>query len=526
MLVRYMVPNSMKILLIRPPATFYPGAVRPLISLPVGLLSMAAFLERDSFQVSVYDAPLNVSNPVIQVGSTIVMGDSWNEVEASLGSSVSNIIGISCGFSSQLSNTLKTAALARKYNPDAVIIVGGPHASVMPGDLLKDGSPIDLVCIGEGEYTLRDLASVVASGGDITTIAGTAARCHGAVITNPTRPPIADLDELPFPAYHLVTMEHYFLLFEAGFADRPMPFQKDSHRAVSVVTSRGCPFNCIFCSIHLHMGRRWRGNSAGYVTRHVELLVQKYGIRHIHFEDDNISFNIDRFEDIVSGLSDIKITWDTPNGVRVDTLTEQVVKNCKKSGCTYLVFGVESGNQHVLDSIVDKRLDLGAVHDAATWCRDAGLDAMAFYVIGFPGETPADMQDTVEFALELYRNYDVKPNLFLATPLPGTRLEKILMDKKLIDTPLSTEQLAAMTQGQFRIDGGTFSRADIDLVMRGFLSGYRRQFVINALRFLISRPYALFRVFMVMCRCNSSMTLMNRLFSVFQLKHSALEPRR
>lgn len=404
----------LNILLIRPPATFYPGAVRPLISLPVGLLSMAALLERNSFQVSVYDAQLNVANPVTRVGSTIVMGASWDAVEANLRSSAADIIGISCRFSSQLSNTLTTAALARKNNPDAVIIVVGPHASVLPDDLLQEGSPIDLVCIGEGEYTLHELASVVASGGDITTIAGTAARCNGAVITNPARPPIANLDDLPFPAYHLVTMEHYFQLFEAGFADRPMPFQKGSHRAVSVVTSRGCPFNCIFCSIHLHMGRRWRGNSAEYVTRHVELLVQKYGIRPIHFEDDNISFvfNIDRFEGIVSGLSDFKITWDTPNGVRVDTLTDQVVRNCKKSGCTYLVFGVESGNQHVLDSIVNKRLDLSAVHDAARWCRDAGLDAMAFYVIGFPGETPADMQGTVGFALDLYRDYDVKPTFF------------------------------------------------------------------------------------------------------------------
>lgn len=516
----------MNILLIRPPATFYPGAVRPLISLPVGLLSMAALLERDSFQVSVYDAQLNVANPVARVGSTIVMGDGWDAVEARLRSSAANIIGISCGFSSQLSNTLTTAALARKHNPDAVIIVGGPHASVMPGDLLQESSPINLVCIGEGEYTMRDLAAVVASGGDITAIAGTVTRCNGVLTTNQARPPIADLDGLPFPAYHLVAMEHYFQLFEAGFADRPMPFQKDSHRAVSVVTSRGCPFNCIFCSIHLHMGRRWRGNSAGYVTRHVELLVHNYGIKHIHFEDDNISFNIDRFEGIVSGLSNVKITWDTPNGVRVDTLTEQVVQNCKESGCTYLVFGVESGNQHVLDSIVDKRLDLGAVHAAATWCRNAGLDAMAFYVIGFPGETPADMRETVEFALHLYRDYDVKPNLFLATPLPGTRLEKILLERKLIDAPLSTEQLAAMTQGQFRVDGGTFSPADVDLVMKGFLFGYRRQFIINALRFLISRPYALVRVLVIVCSFNSSMTLMNRLFSALQLKHSALEPRR
>jgi len=516
----------MNILLIRPPSIFYPGAVRPLISLPVGLLSIAALLEREAFRVSVYDAQLNVSNPIVQMDGAIVMGDSWESIEARIRSSAANIIGITYGFSSQISNARKLANLARACHPDAIIIAGGPHASVMPHDLLHDGSPIDLVCVGEGEYTMLDLARVAESGGDTDTIAGTFTRCDGVVRANPVRSPIAELDGLPFPAYHLVNLEHYFQLFEIGFADRPMAFNDDSHRAVSIVTSRGCPFNCVFCSIHLHMGRRWRGNSAEYVIRHINLLIQRYGVKHIHFEDDNISFNRDRFENIISGIIPLNITWDTPNGVRVDTLTEHVIEQCKKSGCTYLVFGVESGNQHVLDSIVDKRLDLGVVRKAAGWCKNVGMDTMAFYVIGFPGETPADMKETVNFALKLYAEFDVKPNLFLATPLPGTRLEKILLDMKLIDRPLGSEQLAAMTQGRYRIDGGTFCGADIDQLMKNFVSGYRKVLLVNALKFLILRPRAIIRMIMLACSVNDSMTLMERLFSALQLKHASLESRK
>ena len=516
----------MNILLIRPPSTFYPGAVRPLISLPVGLLSMAALLDQESFPVTVYDAQVNIANPTHRVGDTIVMGDTWEAVEEKIKSSGADIIGISCGFSSQRDNALKAADLARASHPDAIIIVGGPHASVLPGDLLRLGSPVDLVCTGEGEYTMLELAQVASAGGDTAAIPGTVVRRNGAVEANRVRPAIADLDALPFPAYHLVDMEQYFQLFASGFADRPLPFSVDSHRTVSVVTSRGCPFNCVFCSIHLHMGKRWRGNSAGYVDRHIKLLVRRYGVRHIHFEDDNISFSLERFEAIVSGLLPLAMTWDTPNGVRVDTLTEDVIGKCRESGCTYLVFGVESGNQRVLDSIVDKRLDLRVVRQAAQWCKNAGLDAMAFYVIGFPGETPADMKDTVDFALELYAQFDVKPNLFLATPLPGTRLEKILLDQKLIDAPLGSEQLAAMTQGKYRIDGGTFCAAEIDRTLKAFISGYRKIFIANALRFLALRPRAIVRMMLLACKVNCPMTVMERLFSALQLKHASLESRK
>lgn len=518
--------DYINILLVRPPATFYPGAVRPLISLPIGLLSIAALLEREAFNVTVYDAQINVSNPVTPLGNAIFMGESWDSVEATLQSAAFDIIGISCGFSSQRDNALKVAGLARKHNPSATIVVGGPHASVMPHDLLLKGSQVDVVCVGEGEYTMLDLARAVQSCSDIKTIPGTVAKRNGAAITNSVRPPIADLDSLPFPAYHMVNMEGYFQMFQSGFADRPMLLQSDSHRAASVITSRGCPFNCIFCSIHLHMGKRWRGNSAEYVNRHIQLLIQHYGVKHIHFEDDNISFSSDRFESIVANLLDLKISWDTPNGVRVDTLTEKIVQQCRKSGCTYLVFGVESGNQQVLDSIVDKRLDLRAVRQAAAWCKNAGLDAMAFYVIGFPGETPSNMQETIEYALGLYREFDVKPNLFIATPLPGTRLEKILMENKLLDAPLNNMQLAAMTQGQFSLDGGTFIRSDIERLMKQFVDCYRKVFILNAIRFLSSRPLSIVRLVLLIFATNATMPFMTRIFSALQLKHASLENRR
>jgi anaerobic magnesium-protoporphyrin IX monomethyl ester cyclase len=511
----------MNILLLRPPATYYCGSTPPSASLPLGLLYIAALLEREGFPPAIYDAQINTDTPVSQDGRALLMGDRWEIVEKKVAAAKADIVGINCGFSTQLPNALRMADIVRKTHPGSIIIVGGPHASVRPGDFLEGYSPVDLVCIGEGEYTMLDLVRTAAARGNVAEIAGTAVWSSG-VQYNPYRPRIENLDELPFPAYHLVGVENYFQLYGKGYSDRLMPLYEGFNRAVSVVTSRGCPFNCIFCSIHQHMGKRWRGNSVKYVTEHVELLAGSYGVRHIHFEDDNISFSRPRFEGIVANLSRHGITWDTPNGVRVDTLTESLVEQCKKSGCTYLVFGVESGNQRVLDTVVDKRLDLTAVVKAAEWCKKSRLDAMAFYVIGFPGESRDDMRDSIVFALKLFREFDVKPHLFLATPLPGTRLEKILLERNLIETPLGAEHLANMTQGNFCIGGGTFSSADVDVLLTDFAAGYRKIFLRNVLKFIICHPFSIIQTIKLLIRSKNGMTLREKLISIMQTKFASL----
>jgi hypothetical protein len=152
---------------------------------------------------------------------------------------------------------------------------------------------------------------------------------------------------------------------------------------------------------------------------------------------------------------------------------------------------VESGNQEVLNGIVDKKLDLGAVIRASAWCREAGLDTMSFFVIGFPGETPGNLRETVDFALRLQREYDINPGLFVATPLPGTRLEKTMIEKGLIDGELAPEALSKMTHGGFALDGGTFSAADVLSARTRFLKGYRRNAALNLLSFVLGNLGAL-----------------------------------
>lgn len=437
---------------------------------------------------------MNPNRPLLDAeDGSLHMGISWEEAAERIRNASPDIVGIGASFSAQLHNALRMADIVREAVPGALIVMGGNHPTVRPDDCFSLSAAVDLACIGEGELTMLEIVRARAAGESMDAIAGTACRAGNGAKVNPLRPRIADLDCLPLPAYHLIDLEAYFGLYAQGFTERIARRYPGSERAVSLITSRGCPFNCVFCSIHLHMGRKWRSHSVEYVRRHIELLESRYGVRHLHFEDDNLSADPRRFREILLLLRDrgAHLSWDTPNGVRVDTLNKELIDLSKASGCDYLVFGVESGSARVLHEVIDKKLDLADVTAAARWCRDIGLDTMAFYVIGFPGERLEEMQETVRFALALMRDYDVLPNLFVATPLPGTRLETECLQRGIIAAPLAPADFASMTQGGSFIETDTFTREQVAALLAYFSRRVKQIFIGNALRFLVRHPLSL-----------------------------------
>ena len=228
---------------------------------------------------------------------------------------------------------------------------------------------------------MLDIAEMFEGKKDLNQILGVAYRKDGETILNPPRPLIRNLDELPYPAYDLVDMEQYLNPKKIGY-------RSFRSRAISMITSRGCPFNCCFCSVHLHMGKEFRAHSSSYVLKHIQYVVEKFDVKNIFFEDDNLTLDLPRFEAICDGLIEqkIKIGWETPNGVRADCLNMNLLQKMKKSGCKSVFFGVESGDQQILDNVICKSLDLNRVVEVAKICRKIGLKTGAFYIIGFPGE--------------------------------------------------------------------------------------------------------------------------------------------
>jgi anaerobic magnesium-protoporphyrin IX monomethyl ester cyclase len=468
----------MKILLINPPQTFYPGSEPPAGNLPIGLMYIAAVLQKASYQVEILDA-FFISSDLPQNGETVTVGLSKGQIAEEIRKRKPDIVGIAGPFTCQIGNSIKTSEAAKEVNFNIQVVMGGPHVTLVPKEFLKENPTVDIVVAGEGEYAMLEVAEHFEGKRALSTIKGIAYRQNDDVIVNPRRPFIEDLDKLPYPAYDLVDMEQYLNPKNIGYRS----FQ---NRAISMITSRGCPFNCCFCAVHLHMGQGFRAHSAQYVLDHIQYVVDKYKVKNIFFEDDNLTLDLKRFEAICDGLIErkIKIGWETPNGVRADCLTSDLLNKMKKSGANSIFVGVESGDQQILDKVICKSLDLNKVVEFAKNSRKIGLKTGAFYIIGFPGETKENMQRTVDLALELKRKYDVGMHLFAATPSYGTRLYEECKAKGYLPADLTWNSFAQARQakGMPLITTNEFTPAEVKDIAAKALAEYKKLSLIGHIK--------------------------------------------
>jgi magnesium-protoporphyrin IX monomethyl ester (oxidative) cyclase len=433
----------MKVLLINPPQTFFPGSDPPAGNLPLGLMYIAAMLQNGGYIVEILDAFMADADFKEGNGETKTVGLPFKQIGKEIRVRKPDIVGIAGPFTSQIGHAIQTSKVAKEACPDCLTVVGGPHVSLVPSEFLEEAITVDIAVVGEGENAMLEIAQSLEGKKALSEIQGIAYRNGDTIIVNPRRRFLDNLDNLPYPAYDLVDMEQYLSTSKKGYRS----FQD---RAIPMITSRGCPFNCSFCSVHLHMGHSFRAHSAQYVLDHIQYIVDKYKVRNIFFEDDNLTLDLKRFEAICDGIIErkIKVNWETPNGIRADCLNLDLLKKMKKSGAKSIFVGVESGDQQILDKIIGKSLDLDKVIEFAKNSQKIGLKTGAFYIIGFPGETKQDMQRTVDFALDLKRKYDVGMHLFVATPSYGTRLYVECKDKGYLSADLSWNSFAQARQAK------------------------------------------------------------------------------
>ncbi len=430
----------MKALLVNPPQIFYPGSEPPAGNLPLGLLYIAAVLDKAGYKVEILDAFMT-DFAFRKIGDITEVGMSYGKIRDEIRRREPDIVGISNPFSCQVENTIRVADIVKETSPSILTVVGGPHVTVVPVEFLEEAKNVDIVVVGEGEYTMLDIIRFFEGHKKISEVLGIAYRKDDKVVLNPPRPLIKNLDELPYPAYHLVEMEQYL-------NPKEIDYRSFKGRAISMITSRGCPFNCSFCAVHLHMGKMFRANSVDYVVNHIEHVVNKYRVKTIFFEDDNLTFDLKRIEAICDKIIEkgISVDWETPNGIRADYLTLNLLKKMKRAGCKSVFFGIESGDQFVLDRIIDKKFKLSNVVKVAKLCKEIGLKTGAFYIIGFPGEKKENMEKTIELALRLKKEFDVGMHLFFATPSYGTRLYEECKEKGYIREDLSPRAFAEVRQ--------------------------------------------------------------------------------
>lgn len=441
-----MVPRAgyrdLRVALVNPPQTYPLHLNREYQSyMPVGLAMLAAVLQRMGVQVKIIDC-LAVRHWQV-VEPNVTFGMSPEQLEKELRGFAPHIVGVTNPFTSFIEDALRTARQIKQIDPEIQVILGGVEPSLEPGNLalLEQNAALDVLVRGEGEVTLCDLIAhfdpATRRFFDLAEVAGIVFRGPQGPCPTVRRPFIADLDELPLPAYELLNLEQTYA--NPFYARNRM--RARGARCIPIHTSRGCPYACVFCSVHSQVGKPNRRHSPAYVVRHLQHVMERHGVRHVHFEDDNLTLHGPRAHELFDAITPLGLSWDTPNGLRADTITAELARKMARAGARSVTIAVESGDQEVLDEIVQKNLRLEDVLSAARHLRDADIPTLAFFIIGFPGEGELQVQRTLEFAKRLALDYNTLNLLFVATPLPGTPLERQCREHGYFVQPMNNETL-------------------------------------------------------------------------------------
>lgn len=430
----------MRVLLLNPPY-LAPKDAGLGLSFPMGLAYLGAALRNAGIDVQVLDAAAESAAIEVEKG-LMRYGLEPKELHKRITDIKPDVVGISCFFSSRFPAVLETAKIVKDIDSRILTVTGGIHPSLMPESVCSHPE-IDYVAVGEGEQIIVDFIGAVEGDTSFDDIEGLTFKKDGRVIVNPKSSYIEDLDSLGFPAWDLFDMERYLTINEGRWG-------LGYGRYAPVVTSRSCPYRCTFCSIHSVMGPKYRAHSPEYVVDMIETLVREYGVDEISFEDDNLTYDKDRFVSICRGLVErkIKIRWNTPNGVHVGSLDRDSLEWAKKAGCDSLNLAVESGDDFIRNKVIKKGLNSEKIYEVAEACRGAGIKANAYFVIGMPGETEDSISKSHKFIKDLKFN---NLSIFIATPMPGTKLydeciEKGYIDEDSFDTDFISYEAAIFTQ--------------------------------------------------------------------------------
>ena len=401
----------MKVQLIVPPGGYFAerwskGSTMP----PLGLLFIGAVLEKEGIDVRI--VPADMKNM------------SWGDIKQDILDYEPDIIGVTSTTENRF-QSFKLIKLAKKTFPQAMVIMGGPHASMAAEDCLAHIPELDLVVRGEGEETMIELCRWHQEGKDLETlgsISGISFRIDGEVKSNPARPLIKDLDSLPYPAFHLVSFEDYNFTF-------PVPGQGELP-AVNIMSSRGCPFKCNFCATPINWGRNVRMRSPENVVDEIEGLIERYGIKVIFFFDDTFNVNSKRVEKICDLIIERKLDIFWKCDVRMDLIDKSLLTKMKKAGLFHLSFGLEAASERVRNEIIDKKIDIGDFHNLVQWCQELDIIPNVFFIYSHPTETWEEAQETIKI-IEQFGD-GIEASIAILHIYPGTPLEEMARENGVL----------------------------------------------------------------------------------------------
>lgn len=362
---------------------------------PLSLAYLAAVLRSDGHDVQVIDA----------TAETL----SWQNITDRMRAHEPSLVGITTNVGMAKQSILLARYVKRSF-PSTKLVMGGPWATIEHERLLSRDIA-DIVVRGEGEATASDLAKTMERGGNLITVQGISYKDGTTIIHNPDRPLLMDIDGLPFPAWDLFPPSKHYV-----FQHRRGPFYP-------IMTSRGCPFDCIHCTKIVH-GYTYRARSPENVLEEIRYLKDHFNAREIFIVDDAFNLDPDRAERIMDGIikERLDLTIKFSNGIRADRLPPRLIKKLKAAGTYAVLLGIESGNQQIVKNI-GKGLDLQVVVDVVKQLRASGFIVGGFFMLGHPQDTMNTMLQTIAFAKRLDLDY---PVFYKAIPFPGTKLHDMV----------------------------------------------------------------------------------------------------
>ncbi len=482
----------MKILLVRP--YYYIGKEDCPYEFkePLGLEYIAAYIRNDC-DVEIFDMIGSYWQKYEKCKwdpSLMKIGGSLKDLFSKIEEVKPDVIGITSIFLMEINTLLELTKAVKSNYPEIKIVVGGSNPSCLGEKFLIRNPYIDLFIIGEGEETFREL--VLKKFKKLDEIKGIIFRDKkGNILRTNRRPPI-NINTIPFPARDLVPYRNYnktikyqglrtrfgqkitlgvMSLISNTFIDdildrlmgsliKRFARTSISFPSATISTSRGCPNQCTFCSIHAIWGNEYRIRTAKNVIDEITLLYEKYGIRHISILDDNFTISKKRTIQICKEIvrRKLNLTLEALSGVYAPTLDKEVLTWLKRAGLNFMYLGIESGNQKILDNVVKKNLDLHKITEVIEICKSLDIKTGGYFIIGFPGETIENMKETINYALKSKLD---RARLYLLQPFPGSPLyEKLIRDRML--TKDYDYAKTNVFKGKFYIKTPEFNPAEVE----------------------------------------------------------------
>ncbi|OGC47069.1 MAG: hypothetical protein A3A94_03430 [Candidatus Portnoybacteria bacterium RIFCSPLOWO2_01_FULL_43_11] len=358
---------------------------------PLGLAYIAAVLLKNNHQVKMIDYDIEGSEAEIKIENTC--RDFKPQI---------------VGFYAMTWSYGQAKRLAKKIKEidrNIIALIGGPNATCLPEPTLEFGD-FDFGILGEGEETIIELIEKLEGKNNLEfeKILGLVFKKDGQIIINPPRPLIKDLNAIPFPARHLLPIKKYFDVFSR------------EKRFATIIATRGCPFNCVFCDRKNRMGRTWRMRSPENIEQEIKEVIDQYGIREFMFFDDNFIIDKEWAYEVCERLKKLNIIWECRE--RVDMVDEPILRAMKSAGCYRIRFGFESGDNRILN-VLKKGITVEQSLKCAQICKKIGLEIYGYFMIGAPEETPQTIERTINLALKIEPSFAIFSKTIL---IPGSEL--------------------------------------------------------------------------------------------------------